>query len=149
MRRHRGGGNYGAGLARWLRARGLTVIEVDRPDRRTRRQRGTSDPVDAEAAARAVLAGTATGQPKTADGQVEAIRALRLARRSAIKARTQAANQLHALVVTAPEALRSTLRLLHLPTLVATAGRLRPPTCPTTPEGATRVALKSIARRYQ
>ncbi len=144
-----GAGNYGVGLARWLRARGVDVVEVDRPDRRTRRQRGTSDPVDAEAAARAVLAGTATGQPKTADGRVEAIRALRLARRSAIKARTQAANQLHALVVTAPEGLRSTLRPLHLPTLVTTAARLRPPPCPRTPEAATKVALKSVARRSQ
>jgi transposase len=49
-----GTGSYGAGLARWLRARGVAVVEVDRPDRRTRRRRGKSDTVDAEAAARAV-----------------------------------------------------------------------------------------------
>src|ERR1700674_4395871 len=58
-----GTGSYGAGLARWLRARDVDVVEVDRPDRRTRRRRGKSDSVDAEAAARAVLAGTATAQP--------------------------------------------------------------------------------------
>jgi transposase len=59
-----GTGSYGAGFARWLRARDVAIIEVDRPDRRTRRRRGKSDSVDAEAAARAVLAGTATAQPK-------------------------------------------------------------------------------------
>src|SRR5450631_3213476 len=47
-----GTGSYGAGLARWLRKRSIAVIEVDRPDRRTRRRRGKSDSVDAEAAAR-------------------------------------------------------------------------------------------------
>jgi transposase len=100
-----GTGSYGAGLTRWLRARGVAVIEVERPrrqDRQARRRRGKSDPLDAEAAARAVQAGTVNGQPKAGDGHVEMIRTLRLTRRSAMKARTQAANQLHALVVTAP-----------------------------------------------
>src|ERR687886_458585 len=46
-----GTGSYGAGLARWLRARGLTVVEVERPHRQARRRRGKSDLVDAEAAA--------------------------------------------------------------------------------------------------
>jgi hypothetical protein len=90
---------------------------------------GTSDPVDAEAAARAVLAGTATAQPKAGNGQVEAIRTLHLARRSAIKARTQAANQVHALLVTAPEVLRTHLRGLSIPQLVTRAAafaRVRP-----------------------
>ena len=143
-----GAGNYGAGLARWLRSRGLVVVDVDRPDRRTRRRRGKSDAVDAEAAARAVHAGTATGQPKAADGRVEAIRALRVARRSAVKARTQAANQLHALVVTAPDALRARLRPLGIAALVEMAARFRPPARPCTPEAATKLALRSIARRY-
>ena len=80
-----GTGAYGAGLARHLRAAGQTVIEVDRPDRKTRRQRGKSDPIDAYAAAAAVLSGAAAGTPKTRDGRVEAIRTLRVARRSAIK----------------------------------------------------------------
>jgi transposase len=57
-----GTGSYGAGLARWLRERGFPVLEVERPHRQTRRRRGTSDPIDAAAAARAVLAGTATGR---------------------------------------------------------------------------------------
>jgi hypothetical protein len=72
-----GTGTYGAGLARFLTAAGVEVIEVDRPNRQRRRRRGKSDPTDAEAAARAVLAGEATATPKTRSGIVEAIRVLR------------------------------------------------------------------------
>ena len=80
-----GTGSYGAGLTRFLLDRGVNVVEVDRPDRRTRRQRGKSDPVDAEAAARAVVAGTATAPAKRRDGIVESIRALRAARSGATR----------------------------------------------------------------
>jgi transposase len=150
-----GTGSYGAGLARWLRARRLTVVEVERPERHSRqerRRRGKSDPLDAEAAARAVQAGRVIGQPKAGDGQVEMIRTLRLARRSAMKARTQAANQLHALVVTAPDDLRTRLRVLPLAELVrlALAFRpVRPGTALATPAAATKLALKSLAVRYR
>jgi transposase len=147
-----GTGSYGAGLTRWLLARGLSVGEVERPtrrDRQGRRRRGKSDPTDAERAARAVQAGTMLGLPKTGDGAVEMVRALRVARRSALKARTQTANQLHALVVTAPEHLRASLRALSLALLVKTAASFRPGAQPTTPLGATKFALKSIAVRYQ
>jgi transposase len=143
-----GTGAWGAGLARFLTAEGVTVVEVDRPNRQRRRRHGKSDPVDAEAAARAALNGDATGVPKTRTGQVEAIRALRVARRSAIKARTQAANQLHALVVTAPDELRSRLRCLPLAELAATAARFRPGP-PTTAMAATKTAMAEIARRWQ
>lgn len=91
-----GTSSYGAGLARHLRAMGVEVLEVERPKHRRRSSRQNvekSDPSDAESAARAVLAGEASGVPKSGDGRVEMIRALRAARRSAIKARTQAANQ--------------------------------------------------------
>ena len=144
-----GTGSYGSGLTRWLRARGHAVVEVDRPNRQVRRRRGKSDAVDAEAAARAALAGTATVQPKAGDGPVEMIRALRLARRSAVKARTQAANQLHALVVTAPDALRARLRTLSVLQLVAVATAFRPGRLPSTPLAATKLALRSIALRYR
>jgi transposase len=144
-----GTGSYGAGLARWLRARGFPVLEVERPNRQTRRRRGKSDPIDAEAAARAVLAGTATGRPKAGDGPVEMVRALQVARRSAVRARTQAANQLHALVVTAPERLREQLRPLSLRRLVATAAAFRPGANLATPTAATKLALHCLARRYQ
>lgn len=71
-------------------AGGVTLVEVDRPDRKTRRAKGRSDPIDAYAAARAALNGSASGTPKTRDGRVEAIRALRVARRGASKATSYA-----------------------------------------------------------
>jgi transposase len=144
-----GTGSYGAGLARWLRGRGFDVVEVERPKRQNRRGRGKSDVIDAEAAARAVQAGTATAQPKAGDGPIEMLRILQAARRSALKARTQAANQLHALVVTAPDSLRTRLRQLSRPRLVATAAAFRPRMPLTTPMAATQLALKSLAGRYQ
>ena len=150
-----GTGRYGAGLTRWLRARGLPGIEVERPhrhDRQARRRRGQSDPLDAEAAARAVQAGTVTGQPKAGDGHVEMIRTLRLTRRSAMKARTQAANQLHALVVTAPDELRARLRplsMVELITLVAAFRPVRAGITLSTPLAAAKLALKGLAIRYR
>src|SRR5215212_5922891 len=100
-----GTSSYGAGLARYLKARGVEVLEVERPKRQrpsSRRNAQKSEPLDAESAARAVLAGETAGVPKSGEGRVEMIRALRAARRSAMKARTQAANQLQGLRVTAP-----------------------------------------------
>lgn len=121
-----GTGSYGAGLARFLTALGLAVVEVDRPDRRARRRSGKSDPLDAYAAANAALNGSASGSPKTRAGLVEAIRSLRVARRGAVKARTQAINQLRAQIVTAPAELREQLRGLTRGALVDTCARLRP-----------------------
>ena len=144
-----GTGSYGAGLARFLQSRGVEVVEVNRPKRKDRPHgRGKSDPIDAEEAARAVLAGTAAGRPKDGDGKVEMIRALRIARRSAIKARTQATNQLRALMVTAPEELRARLRRLSSKELVATAARFRPGDKLDGVAVALKFALRSIARRY-
>ena len=102
-------GSYGAGVARYLIAQGYTVVEVNRPDRSVRYQKGKSDPTDAEMAARAVLAGVAGATPKSGEGEVEMIRMLKIARDSAVKARTQAVNQMKALVITAPAGLRETL----------------------------------------
>ena len=81
-----GTGSYGYQLARALQRAGYQVLEVNRPDRAERRRRGKSDATDAEAAARAVLAGTATALPKDRSGAVEALRALTIARDSAVKA---------------------------------------------------------------
>ena len=121
-------------------------MEVNRPNRQTRRRRGKSDTVDAESAARAALAGQAS-TPKAADGTVEMIRALRVARRSAIKARTQAANQLDSLVITAPEELRVQLRGLATARRVEVAAAFRPGSL-TTPVAATKLALRELARRH-
>ncbi len=142
-----GTGSWGAGLSRWLRAEGLVVVEVDRPDRKTRRH-GKSDTIDTEAAARAVLSGKATAVPKTADGPVEMIRILRLTRRSAVKNRTMTANQINALVTTAPETLREHLRGLTTRQRVAVAVKYRTGEAPATVLEATRYALRELARRY-
>ena len=147
-----GTSSYGAGLTRHLRARGIEVLEVERPKHRRRSSRRNlqkSDPSDAEAAARAVLAGEASGVPKSGDGTVEMIRVLRAARRSAIKARTQAANQLQGMRVTAPEQLRRRLRGLSTKELVYVAARFRLADDPRDVPTATKFALRSVARRYE
>ena len=144
-----GTSSYGAGLARHLRKAGIAVFEVERPKRRHLRRKGKSDSRDAEAAARAVLAGETAGVPKSGDGRVEMIRVLRAARRSAVKARSQAANQLRDLLVTAPEVLRRRLRGLPTKQLAAIAARFRPGGDPEDAEAATKFALRSIARRYR
>jgi transposase len=105
-----GTGVYGAGLASHLAAQGVAMVEVDRPDRKTRRWQGKSDPVDAEAAARTALAARRTGVPKQRDGRVEALRNLPVARRSAVGHRAEVQTQIKALLVTAPEPLREQLR---------------------------------------
>jgi transposase len=143
-----GTGAYGAGLARYLAKAGVDVVEVDRPNRQTRRRRGKSDPVDAEVAARAALCGEASGRPKSRTGTVEMIRALRVARRSARKARTQAVNQIRDLIITAPDELRATLRDLTLKEVVDRATRWRPGPV-TSPTAATKLALSVLAQRYQ
>jgi transposase len=144
-----GTGVYGAGLARHLTAAGLRLVEVDRPDRKMRRFAGKSDPIDAEAAARAALAGRQTGVPKTRTGPVEALRVLRVARRSAIAARAEALTQLKALLITAPEPLRSQLRALSTRRLLAACAALRPdPARIAEPAQATKTALRTLARRH-
>ena len=97
-----GTGSYGAGLARAVRRAGHRVLEVNRGDRRTRRAAGKSDTIDAEVAARSVLAGQSTAIPKTADGVVEMMRQLKITRDTAVKARTTAMNTLKQIIVHAP-----------------------------------------------
>jgi hypothetical protein len=144
-----GTGSYGAGLTRHLRHHDLTVIEVDRPDRATRRHHGKSDPIDAIAAAHAVLSGRATTIPKTHTGPVEALRVLHTVRTEAVKARTAALNHLRALIITAGQPLRDQLRELTTTELITHCARLRPTTTLTDPITATKTALRRLARRIQ
>ncbi|RIV34589.1 IS110 family RNA-guided transposase [Micromonospora radicis] len=109
--------SYGAALTRHLHDHGIKVIEVNQPDRATRRRRGKTDAIDAEAAARAVLSGRATITAKTTNGAVEALRLFKLAKDSANKARTQAINQLKAVLVGADPSLREALSGLGPKTL--------------------------------
>jgi transposase len=143
-----GTGSYGAGLARHLTAQAVVVLEVIRPNRQTRRLRGKSDAVDAVAAALAALNGEAHGRPKAHDGTVESIRMLQVARRGAVKARTQAGNQLRDLIVTAPEPLREKLHPLAIDQRFATAARFRPGAL-TDPTEAAKAVMATVARRHQ
>jgi transposase len=103
-------GAYAAGLVRALAAEGIRIVEINQPHPHARQRLGKSDPIDAELAARAALAGTATAVPKQTSGIVEAIRQLAVARAGALKARTAALQQLDDLIITAPEQLRNELR---------------------------------------
>jgi transposase len=144
-----GTGAYGAGLARHLGSEGVDMVEVDRPDRKTRRSAGKSDPLDAEAAARAALAQVRTGVPKARHGQVEALRNLRVARRSAVDQRADCQRRIKTLIVTAPEELRARLRALGTTALLAACATLRPDTIRAgEPEQAAKIALRQLARRH-
>jgi transposase len=141
-------GGYGAGLTRFLSANHEQVVELDRPKRTARRHGAKSDPLDAIRAAREALGRDQLAQPRAA-GHRAALSVRLAARRSAVQATTDAQRQLHALVVAAPDTLRSRLRDLTTPRLVSTCGRLRQ-RADTDPETAATVAsLRALARRIQ
>ena len=144
-------GSYAAGLTRFLAARGVAVVEVNQPHAHTRRRRGKSDPLDAEAAARKVLAGEATSVPKHTGGIVESIRQLRVAREGAVKANTAALNQLYELVITAPDELRQQLAARKTSRGKASLClRLRPDRARLhEPLQAAKLALRSVAERVR
>ena len=143
-----GTGSYGAGLACCLAARGIEVAEVIRPNRQARRRRGKSDTADAAAAALAALNGEAAGVPKSHDGAAESIRMLRVARAGAVKARTQAGNQLRDLILTAPEPVRQQLTRLSCQRQINVAARFRPGNL-ACPAGGAKAAMAALARRHQ
>lgn len=144
-----GTGSYGAGLSRYLTGQGVRVVEVNQPDRHTRRRKGKTDTQDAINAAHAVLSGQADTTPKAGIGPAASITALRAALNGAVKSRTAALNQLKALIVTAPAALRETLTPLTGQALITACGRLRPGTDLTNPATGTKTALRRLARRIQ
>jgi transposase len=143
-----GTGSYGAGLARYLTTDAVRVVEVSCPNRQLRRRRGKSDPVDAEAAARTALSGQALGTPKSQDGPIEGMRLVRVERRSAIKARTQAANQLHGTLASAPESLRQRFRCRTVKAIVKTAAAFRITDPNESLDSIVRYVLKGLARRW-
>jgi transposase len=143
-----GTGSYGAGLARFLQAQGSSVVEIRGPNRKLRRDRGKSDTIDAEAAARAVLAGTSHITPKAGDDWVEQLRILRVARRSAIQARTQTINQMYAVVVGSPADLRDQLHRLSRHQLITQAARFRVGQVDDV-RSVVRWTLRLLAQRHQ
>jgi transposase len=136
-------GSYGAALARFLSRENVQVVEVNQPDRGLRRKHGKTDAVDAEAAARAVLSGRADVTPKTGEGPAADMRVLRLAKESAVKARTQAKNQLKAVLLGVDPALRESLAELSNTALIARCADL-----PDAGDAAVFV-LRLLARRIQ
>jgi transposase len=142
-----GTGSYGAGLSRFLRGAGIQVVEVDRPNRQSRRRTGKSDPVDAIEAARAALSGRAQGAGKTRDGNVEAIRALVVAKRSSRSTKIKTLNQIRHLSFTAPEELRARLKGVSRQHLGAEAAALRPRAGGDPVVFATKTALSLLGHR--
>jgi transposase len=143
-----GTGGYGAGLTRFLQAQAEQVVELDRPMRTARRHGAKSDPLDAIRAAREALGRDQLAQPRAA-GHRAALSVRLAARRSAVQAATDAQRQLHALVVAAPDTLRSRLRDLTTPRLVSTCGRLRQRADRDPETAATVASLRALARRVQ
>lgn len=142
-----GTGAYGAGLARHLTARGVAVIEVDRPNRQARRMRGKSDQLDAVEAGRAVISGRATGVAKTGDGNVEAMRVLLVAKRSGRDSRIACLNQLRHLGFCAPDELRDQFAGVLKKHLAAQAAALRPRADGDPVLYATKLAMRTLGRR--
>jgi transposase len=140
-------GSYGAGLAALLVALGEPVVEIDRPSRPARR-RGKDDGLDALRAAREVLSRVHLASPR-ARGPREALRVLLATRRASVAARTAAINQLKALVVTAPSALRESLRGLTRVALIRTCGRLHLMQRHDEERRAAVLALRATARRIE
>lgn len=144
-----GTGSYGSGLARFLRRHARKVIEVSRPPRKgERRMSGKSDAIDAEHAAREVLAGTATATPKLAEGIIESIRLVKIARDSAVKAHSQAMITLKATLVTAPDELRGELEPLSDHKLITACSELDVTGDISDPAHAMRHVLATLARRW-
>ncbi|WP_274565231.1 IS110 family transposase [Streptomyces spiramyceticus] len=141
-------GSYGAALTRYLHSEDITVTEVNQPDKATRRRRGKTDAIDAAAAAQAVLSGRATATAKTSDGPVETIRMFKMAKTSATKSRSQAINQLKAILVAADPALREALTGLSNSKLIRKCSELDA-TDGTTPAAAARHTLRLLAKRVQ
>jgi transposase len=135
-----GTGSFGYRLAQFLTGSGVQVFEVNRPNRITRRRRGKSDPVDAEAAGRAVLAGDATATPKNRSGPAGQLRALLVARRSATKARTQTEQQLRSLILELDDAKRAGIDRRRIIELTSACAALAG-------TDGTSIALRALARR--
>ncbi|GAA3404550.1 IS110 family transposase [Pseudarthrobacter polychromogenes] len=142
-------GTYGAALTKVLRSEGLSVVEVNRPNRQQRRLRGKSDPLDAYDATESVLAERCTAVPKDKDGPVECMGVLRASRSSAMKARTAAINQIKDLLVSSPEVIREKYRGMVTAAMIAAMSRARPAGHHADPVHVTAWTLKKLACRYQ
>lgn len=143
-----GTGSYGAGLSRELLAHGHTVLDVMRPNRQLRYLHGKSDSLDAESAARSVLNGQATALAKAQTGSSEMIRHIKVARDSALKAKSQAMITLRTLIINAPSDLRDALDQIKGPiALIRHIAAFRPGEI-LSPSSSAKAAMRAIARRW-
>jgi transposase len=143
-----GTSSYGAGFTQALQANDIHVVEVNRPDRAARRRQGKSDPLDAYSAARAVLAGHGLAVPK--DPNTGALKALQVARRGAVKARTAAIQQIKDLLITAPADLRERYRRYTTTLkLVQALSRCRPGAHQDPTTVSVLFACKALAQRIE
>ena len=142
-------GSYGAGLLRFVQKAGIEVLEVTTPDNQDRRRRGKNDDLDAQNAAHAAFAGKRTVTPRSRDGMVESLRILSACRKTAVAARRVALQMIQNTIVCAPDGLRDTLRAMTRMQLIRTLAAWRPDLSGYRDvEGAYRISLKSLARRY-
>jgi len=142
-----GTGSYGVGLASFVRRQAIRVVEVNHCDRRKRRNLGKSDTLDADTAARSVLAGISTAIPKSADGAAEMVRQIKIARDTAVKAKSAAIITLKTLLVNAPAALREALEPLTDRKLIDRCAALRP-TELRSPSDSVQHAVCALASRW-
>lgn len=143
-----GTGSYGAGLCRHLLDQGHKVVEVTRPHRQLRYQHGKTDSLDAEGAARSVLAGHAIAEPKTQTGPVEMIRHIKVARDTAVKSRSQAMVTLKTLIINAPAPLRAMLdQISGKIALIRHIAAFRPGAITSTMASA-KTAMRALAQRW-
>jgi transposase len=142
-----GTASYGAGFTRALTAAGIEVVEVTRAVKSTRRLRGKSDPLDAYSAARTALAGDGLATPK--DDATSGLRALQIARRSAVKHRTAVINQIKAMLVSAPDSVREKYRTSTTLRLIEALARCRPDAQSDPWAQAVLTAAKMLAQRVQ
>lgn len=142
-----GTSSYGVGITAAVTSAGIKVIEVNRTRPAERRKQGKTDRLDAYRAARSVLSGEASTDPKRAS--IEPLRALTVSRRSAVKAQQAAWRQIGALLVNAPSHLRDRYRDLPQAKLIATLTSTRPDQVHDRAEADTHYALRSLARRHR
>jgi transposase len=142
-------GTYGAGLLRYLQQSGVTVLEVTTPDKADRRKRGKDDVIDAQNAAHAAFAGIRTVTTKSRSGMIEALRVLKVCRKTAVAARRIALQMIQTTIVAAPDELRESLRAMTRMQLIRTLAAWRPDlTDYRDVTSAYRITFKSLARRY-
>ena len=141
-------GTYGAGITRHLALSSIPVLEVTGPDPASRRAKGKDDALDAISAAEAARTRRRVQVAKDRSGAVEALRVLRTTRKTAIKCRRAALQQLHNTIVAAPEEVRDQVRNLTRMQRLRTCAAWRPDTVGyRDPVVATKLSLKSLARR--